>query len=116
MKIPTDQETNFMEPMTEEQVQTYSEFVVSEMDEEKVISGAGMEFITRADNIPNEEDQERVMTRIEEIYNERKNKTDAEPKEGVEAVESTESEGSKAEEEASDKVAETEAVVATEVE
>lgn len=69
MKIPTDNETKFMEPMTDEAIEEYAAFVVGEMDAEKVISGAGMEFITREGNVPNEEDQEKVLVRIEELYN-----------------------------------------------
>lgn len=61
--------TEFMEPMTDEAIQEYAQSVVSEMDEDKVISGQGMDFITRTDNVPNEEDQERIMTLIEELYN-----------------------------------------------
>lgn len=72
MKIVTDKETKFMDPMTDEQVLEYSATVVSEMDESKVISAKGMEYLLREDNIPNEEDQEKVMSMIDKLYKEHK--------------------------------------------
>lgn len=65
----TDNPIEYLEPMTDEAIEDYAAVVAKEMDEEKIISGAGMEFITRDDNIPNEEDQERIMTKIEELHN-----------------------------------------------
>ena len=71
------EKTEFMDPMTDEAILKYAHSVVNEMDEEKVISGQGMDFITRTDNIPCEEDQESIMTLIEEIYNGQKESTEA---------------------------------------
>ncbi len=67
--MTTDNPIEYLEPMTEEAITDYAATVAKEMDEESIISGAGMEFITRDDNIPNEEDQERIMTKIEELHN-----------------------------------------------
>ena len=74
----TDNPIEYLEPMTEEGIAEYAAVVAKEMDEESIISGAGMEFITRDDNIPNEEDQERIMTKIEELHNDGKNETNDE--------------------------------------
>ena len=69
MKIVTDAETSFMEPMTEPQLLEYAEYVVSQMDDKEAITKEGMEFITRDDNIPCEADQDTIMALVEELYN-----------------------------------------------
>jgi len=76
MKIPTDHDTEFMEPMSDEKLLEYAEFVVQEMDEEQVITGAGMEYVTRADNIPCEEDQDTIMALVEEMHRAEKTNAD----------------------------------------
>ena len=91
MKIVTDAETSFMEPMTEQALLEYAEYVVSQMDGEKAITNDGMEFITRDDNIPCEEDQDTIMALVEELYNAEEN-TDTETEGNIEASESDESE------------------------
>ena len=90
------EKTEYMEPMTDEAVEVYANTVAEEMDEEKVITSAGMEFITSPTNIPNEEDQERIMSRIEEIQNGKEtsteqNEADAGAGEGKQASEGSES-------------------------
>lgn len=79
MKIVTDDSTSFMEPMTEEQLVEYAEFVVSQMDDEKIITKEGMEFITREDNIPCEADQDRIMELVEELYSASQESNPTEP-------------------------------------
>lgn len=68
MKIVTDHETTFMDPMTDAELLAYAEEIVQEMDEDKVITGAGMEFVTRADNIPCEADQDTIMALVEDLF------------------------------------------------
>ncbi len=66
--MTTNKKTEYMEPMTDEQVKDYADFVMGEMSERDIISKTGMNFITREDNIPGEEDQQRITDLIEEIY------------------------------------------------
>jgi hypothetical protein len=107
----------FMEPMTDEQVELYADTVLREMDSDKVISGTGMEFITRDDNIPNEEDQEKIMAMIEEKYNAQSEDDEGtgdsipDGKEAEPASEEVEEVSTTEEAEAPDEVAEVEAVV-----
>ncbi len=68
----TNNPTEYMEPMTEEQIKEYSDFVMGQMSEKDIISKEGMDFITRGDNVPNEDDQQRILKIIEEKYNDDK--------------------------------------------
>jgi len=116
MKIVTDAETSFMEPMTEQELLEYAEYVVSQMDEKEAITKEGMEFITRDDNIPCEEDQDTIMALVEELYNateDTNTTTEADSEAGETDQPASEEE---AEEVKTDEVASTEAVVETEVE
>ncbi len=66
--MTTNKKTEYMEPMTDEQIKDYADFVIGEMSEKDIISKTGMNFIKREDNIPTEEDQQRITDLIEEIY------------------------------------------------
>ncbi len=118
MKIVTDDNTSFMEPMAEQAILEYAEYVVSQMDDKEVITKEGMDFITRGDNIPCEADQDTIMALVEELYNGTKD-TNTEAAANSEAGEDTEPASEEKAEgypHPTDEVADSEAVVTTEVE
>ena len=115
MKIVTDAETSFMEPMTEQALLEYAEYVVSQMDDDEAITKEGMDFITRGDNIPCEADQDTIMALVEELYNGTKD-TNTEAEADIKAGEDTQPASEKSEEAKTDEVADTEAVAKSEVE
>ncbi len=119
MKIPTDHETKFMEPMTDEAIQEYAEYVVTQMDEDEIISAEGMEFISRDDNIPCESDQDRIMELIEELHNGQSDSAEPEATTDSEAdgeSQSASEDQTQGTEDTTDEVATEEAVVEAEVE
>lgn len=85
MKIPSDVEINFLDPMDDEALLAYAQVIADNMDDDGNILPAGLEFLQKEGNTPCEDDQTKIIALQEDLHNAKDNSKE----EAVSEAEST---------------------------